>query len=49
MIFDALKKVNIKAFLSNSSTVEALSECNWQMNPLEFQKKYNLVYKEISE
>ena len=49
MIFDILKKVDVNDFLSNSSTVEAFSECNWQMNPLDFQKKHNLTYKAISE
>ena len=44
MIFDTLKKVDVKKFLSNPSTVEAISWCNWQMNPLDFEKKYSLVY-----
>ena len=44
LIFDTLKKVNVKDFLSYQSTVEAISECNWQMNPSDFEKKYNLTY-----
>ena len=44
MIFDTLKKVDVKKFLSNPSTVEAISWCNWQMNPTDFAKKYSLTY-----
>ena len=44
MIFDTLKKVDVKKFLSNPSIVEAISGCNWQMNPVDFEKKYSLTY-----
>ena len=43
-IFDTLKRVDVKAFLASPSTVEAISRCNWQMNPVDFEKKYSLTY-----
>ena len=34
LIYDKLKKVDVKQFLSSPSTVEAISDFNWQMNPV---------------
>ena len=35
-IFETLKRVTVKKFLSHPANVEAISECNWQMNPTDF-------------
>ena len=49
LIYDKLKKVDVKKFLSSPSTVEAISDCNWQMNPVEFEKKFKQTYGMIKQ
>ena len=45
-IFDTLKKVNVKKFLSYPTNVEAISDCNWQMNLTDFTLKYKITSTE---
>ena len=49
LIYDKLKKVDVKQFLSSPSTVEAISDCNWQMNPVECEKKFRQTYGMIKQ
>ena len=36
LIYNKLKEVDVKQFLALQSNVEAISSCNWQINPVDF-------------